>query len=137
MSCVFLRQLLKTGPATKQVESLWKQTTLAVFYFFLSGSQFFWKSSKENRMWLIFKTNNTIPYVNKLTFSKILMSKLILPNLLFTFLRLLQGYKSAIVDINSTSTGRFLGSSLSNQLSLWSDNSLKTLSGLLAVDYFK
>lgn len=76
-------------------------------------------------------------YVNKLTFPKILMSKLIPPNLLFTFLRLLRGYKSAIVDINSTSTGHFLGSSLSNQLSLWSDNSLKMLFGLLAVDYFK
>lgn len=41
--------------------------------------------------------------VNKLTSPKILMSKLIPPNLLFTFLRLRLGYKSAVVAINSTS----------------------------------
>lgn len=49
-------------------------------------------------------------YVNKLTSPQILMSKLIPPRLPFAFLRLLLGYKSAVVDVNLTSTGRFLGS---------------------------
>lgn len=67
--------------------------------------------------------------VNKLTSPKILMSKLIPPNLLFTFLRLRLGYRSAMVAINSTSTGSFLGSTLSKQSS-WDLTSLKMLLGL-------
>lgn len=55
--------------------------------------------------------------VNKLTSPKILMSKLIPPNLLFTFLGLRLGYKSAMVAINSTSTGSFVGSTLHKQWS--------------------
>lgn len=75
--------------------------------------------------------------VNKLTSHQILMSKLIPPNLLFTFLRLCPGYRSAMVAMNFASTGSFLGSTVSNQLSLGSDNSLTILLfGLLAVWLF-
>lgn len=66
------------------------------------------------------KQTTPSPCVNKLTSPKILMSKLIPPNLLFTFLRLRLGYKSAMVAINSTSTGSFLGSTLrSNCPGIW------------------
>lgn len=125
----------------KQVESLCKQTTLAVLHFPLSGSQLFWKSSKQNGIVAPLLSKQHCPCMSASlpAASQLLMAYLSPCNLPSTFLRLLLGYKSAVDAIAFCIHRQLPGKQLrAIDLSLGSNNGSKILLfGLCAVDYFK